>query len=91
MKKFQTLAVKTINKLLKEKKLPIVIGGSNLYVDALIKNYDLSNGGRSNEFEELTNEQLYKELYSLSKNDALKIGQTNRKRLVRALQIIKHK
>ena len=91
IKKFQTLAYQTINDLLKEKKLPIVIGGSNLYVDALINNYDLSNGGRSEQFENLTNEQLYQELSSLSKEDALKIGVNNRKRLVRALQIIKNK
>ena len=80
IKKFQTLAIKTIKDILKEKKLPIVIGGSNLYVDALINNYDLSNGGRTTEFDNLTNEQLYKELYSLSKVDDIKIGKNNGRR-----------
>ena len=69
----------------------LVIGGSNFYVDALINNYDLSNGARTTEFDNLTNEQLYKELYSLSKTDAIKIGNNNHKRLVRALQVIKEK
>ena len=88
IKKFQTLAIKTIADIVKRKKLPIVVGGSNLYVDALINNYDLSNGARTNKFDNWTNEKLYKELYSLSKKDAINIGRNNRKRLVRALQVI---
>ena len=47
IKKFQTLCFKTIDKLLNKNKLPIIVGGSNLYVESVIKNYDLSANKRS--------------------------------------------
>ncbi|MDE6477066.1 MAG: tRNA (adenosine(37)-N6)-dimethylallyltransferase MiaA, partial [Mycoplasmoidaceae bacterium] len=39
MKKFQDKANEIIEKILKRKHLPIICGGSSLYVDALIQNY----------------------------------------------------
>lgn len=90
IKVFQDEATKIINKIYKEKKIPIVVGGSNLYVDALIKNYDLSSSSkRTNDLDNLTNEQLHDMLASLDKDEALKIPVGNRKRLQRAIQIIK--
>jgi tRNA dimethylallyltransferase len=69
--------------------LPIIVGGSHLYVDALIKNYDLSNiNERDDKHAALSNHDLYIKLSKLDKSLADKIGETNHNRLVRALQII---
>ena len=87
---FQKKAKEIIKNYHKNNKIPILVGGSNLYVDALIKNYDLSCATkRSHEYEKMTNESLYNLLLKLDKNEAKKISINNRNRLIRALQIIK--
>ncbi|MDP2944354.1 MAG: tRNA (adenosine(37)-N6)-dimethylallyltransferase MiaA [bacterium] len=40
--KYQKLAFKAINDILRRRKLPLVVGGSGLYLQALVDNYDLS-------------------------------------------------
>lgn len=88
IKKFQNLALVKIDGLISQNKLPIIVGGSNLYVDALIRNYELSTPKRDNSFDNQTNEELFNKLNSLNHKVATKIGVTNRKRLIRALQVI---
>lgn len=89
IKIFQTEAKKILANIYKDKKIPIIVGGSNLYVDALIKNYDLSSSSkRTNSYEDMTNEQLHALLAKLDPQEAKKIPANNRKRVVRAIQII---
>lgn len=83
IKKFKELSEEIIDK---STKTIIVTGGSNLYIDALINNYDLSNKKRTNEFSGLTNEELYSKLCEINEKLATKIGISNRKRLERALE-----
>lgn len=75
----------------KSKKPMIICGGSNLYIDALLKNYNLENIGRENIFEHLSNEELYSKLFELDEKEALKIGKNNKRTLTRALEIINSK
>ncbi len=73
-------------------KKPIVIcGGSNLYIDSLLKNYNLLNKGRGNKYDSLSNEELYSKLFLLDKDEAIKIGKNNNKYLIRSLEIIEDK
>ncbi len=88
IKKFQELANKKIKELHQQNKLPILVGGSNLYVEAIIKNYDLSGLGRTNEYEHLTNEELLNIVKSFNQELATKLV-NNRKRLTRTVQILK--
>jgi tRNA dimethylallyltransferase len=67
--------------------LPIIIGGSNLYIDALIYNYDLSATKRDDKYDNLTIPELFSLLSSKDEQLANKIG-NNKVRLVRALQIL---
>lgn len=83
IKKFKELSEKIIDT---SNKNFIIVGGSNLYIDALINNYDLSNKKRSNEFSELTINELFEKLKKINAELALKIGTSNRKRLERALE-----
>ncbi|MGL4647750.1 MAG: tRNA (adenosine(37)-N6)-dimethylallyltransferase MiaA [Mycoplasmoidaceae bacterium] len=69
----------------------IICGGSNLYVDALIKNYNLSNKKRGSDSKDKSTDQIYEELYKLDPNEAFKIGKNNRKILLRAIEIIEDK
>jgi len=89
IKRFQEEATKIINRIYANKKIPIVVGGSNLYVDALIKNFDLSSStARTTKYDEFDNNQLHDMLAKLDPQEALKIPTNNRKRVIRALQII---
>ena len=89
---FQKTANKIINKIITNKKIPIICGGSNLYIDSLIKNYDLSAcKQRSNNYDHLTNEELYNYIFKTDPNTTQKIGINNRKRLLRAHEILNEK
>jgi len=54
----------------------------------LINNYDLSSKPRDDKYNDLDNETLYNLLLAKDKTLAEKIGINNKKRLVRALQVI---
>lgn len=76
-------------------KLPLIVGGSGLYVDALITDYDLTvekrNDNNSDNYNNLSNEQLYEMLYNLNEEAALKTHPNNRKRVLRYLEIVNEK
>ena len=75
--------------------LPFIVGGSGLYVDAVITDYDLINEKRDENIEELykdlSNEELYDKLYELNQEAALKTHPNNRKRVLRYLEIVLEK
>lgn len=90
IKKFQDEANKIIRQLIVNHKIPIVVGGSHLYVDALIKNYDLSSfKERDNEFENFSTQELFEKFETIDSTKAKTIC-NNRQRLIRALQIYAH-
>ena len=91
IKDFQTEARNIIDNM---NSLPFIVGGSGLYVDALVTDYDLTASKRdfnNNEYVSLTNQELYDLLYSLSPEAALKTHPNNRNRVERYLEIVKEK
>jgi len=85
---FQKEANRIIKEIISNKKVPIICGGSNLYIDALIYNYDLSATERTNQFDDLSNEELCKKINEINPTVLEKIDKNNHRRLVRALQIL---
>ncbi len=89
IKDFQDDARNIINNM---ESIPLIVGGSGLYVDALITNYDLSIEKRDYSLEQkyknMSNEELYQVLYNLNADAALRTHPNNRKRVLRYLQII---
>ncbi len=71
-----------IAEILKKNKIPILVGGTGLYIKAALYDYKF-NDEVNNQFEDLTNEEIYNKLKELDKNIDIHIN--NRKRLVRAL------
>lgn len=75
--------------------LPIIVGGSGLYVDALITDYDLDVSKRDTKFEEkhkdYSNEELYEMLEKLNSEAAHKTHPNNRKRVLRYLEVVLEK
>ena len=90
IKKFKEMAEAKILELTNQNKLPIIVGGSNLYIDTLINNYQLLDLPRNSDYDNLTNQELYDWLFKLNSTIADKIGINNRKRLIKAVQIIEH-
>lgn len=92
--KFENDALKKIKKLLKENKIPIVVGGSGLYIKALIDGIfnavDTDDKYRNfllKQRELYRNEYLYNELKKVDPISAEKMLPQNWKRIIRALEV----
>lgn len=72
-------------------RVPIVAGGTGLFVDSLVKNISFSQVGSyaeiRNELAEKSNEELFEKLLELDPNAAEDIHPNNRKRVIRALEL----
>lgn len=88
VKQFQDLGREYIDKINNENKLPIIVGGTGLYIKALLYDYDFfEEAEQDNQYEDLTNEEIYDLLKQKDPKALESIHINNRKRLVRALNI----
>lgn len=88
VKAFQDLAREKIETISENNKLPIIVGGTGLYIKACLYDYVFyDEQGKDNQYEDLTNEQLYELLKQKDPKALEKIHINNRKRLVRALNV----
>jgi len=82
------------DKIISQKKLPIICGGTGLYLDALHKDFSFTqikeNETLRKELEQLSKEELQKKL-SAYKNEKLKdVDHDSKKRLIRAIEIAEY-
>lgn len=88
---YQKLARKAIEKILDKNKIPIICGGTGLYVDSIIYNHQFPNVPPQpklrKEMEKLSTEKLFEKLQKLDPQRAKNIDKYNRRRLIRALEI----
>jgi tRNA dimethylallyltransferase len=80
---YQKDARKILNKLLLDNKNVIIAGGTGLYISALLYDYKFSKEQTINNYDELTNEEIYKEIQKLDSETKTHVN--NRQRLVREL------
>lgn len=89
---YQKLAEKALRKIIKKDKLPIICGGTGLYIDALIYDYHLPEvpplPKLRKKLERKTTDELFRQLQKLDARRAKNIDKHNRRRLIRALEII---
>lgn len=88
---FQKGVRECIDDLTSKNKVPLIVGGSGLYIDSVIKNYQFLEEKRSNEqskYDSLTNEELHQVLANLDPHKASEIHPNNRKRVLRAIELI---
>lgn len=92
LKDFATDANQAINQIIGIKKLPIICGGTGLYLDALLKNYDRmyipENNELRNELSTYTNDTLIDKLNQYPNNNNYAFDTKSRKRLIRAIEIL---
>ena len=89
---YQKLALDAISDILQRGKLPIICGGTGLYISATIEGWQLPKikpqESLRRELENLTTQELFQKLKKLAPERAQTIDQNNKRRLVRALEII---
>jgi len=94
--KYQKLAYRAIDDVLRHGKLPILVGGTGLYIDAVTKGYNFAAGQnklRITNYElriklnELILSELLKQLKKIDPVTYNKIDKKNRRRVQRALEI----
>lgn len=92
---FITLTKQKIDEILNKGKLPFIVGGTGLYVRALLGGYDFGGTGKQSDFRkrlELVADEnlakLYEELREKDPVRAEKIKPTDRKRIIRGLEIV---
>ncbi len=88
-------AKKKIDEIMSRGKLPILCGGTGLYLENIINNTDFSDSGRDDRFRKMLEERaisegvdgLYAELCLIDPESAEKVHKNNVKRVIRALEI----
>jgi tRNA dimethylallyltransferase len=87
---YRTQAVPLIERLTDEGKLPLLVGGTRLYLMALTASFT-SGPGPSPEFRQIlgdrTSEELHTELVEVDPDTASRLHPSDRKRIVRALEV----
>lgn len=94
---FKNQAKNIISEINYKNKLPIVVGGTGLYVNSLVYNLTFSNVEPNQEYrdylENIISDKglyyLYEQLQELDKIASEKIDKNNKQRIIRALEIIK--
>lgn len=86
---FQQEARQAISSLHDEGKIPILVGGTGLYLKAALYDYDFSQEENEIPVSEESNEALYNQLKDMDPQAAETIHPNNRKRVLRALEIAK--
>lgn len=89
--RYQRLAQKAVRGIVNQNRIPILCGGTGLYIDAIIHNYILPAVPPQPELrkklEGQSTETLFSQLERLDPHRAQTIDRHNRRRLVRALEI----
>lgn len=88
---FKKDATEKIEDILSRGKLPIIVGGTGLYVNSLIHNIEykeeITDIEYRNELEKVDLETLYKQAQEIDPEAAAKVSQNDRKRITRILEI----
>ncbi len=94
---YKDLCYEKLDEIISQGKTPIIVGGTGLYINAVVNNMEFNKFDETLEnevnakLEELTNgktpDEIYDILYNMDKEAALKIGKGNGKRLIRAIKL----
>ncbi|MDD3734875.1 MAG: tRNA (adenosine(37)-N6)-dimethylallyltransferase MiaA [Candidatus Pacebacteria bacterium] len=91
--KYQKLAYKSIDKILKKEKIPILVGGSPFYIYSIIENWNFPkvkpDWQLRKKLEKKTTNELFETLKKIDPQRAKKIDKNNKRRLIRAIEISK--
>jgi tRNA dimethylallyltransferase len=88
---YKSLAVDIIHDIHKRNKIPILVGGTGLYISAIVDNLKIPkaapNNKIRNKLEKHTNKYLFGKLQKIDPKSAGIIGENNKRKLIRALEV----
>ncbi|MBD7936638.1 MULTISPECIES: tRNA (adenosine(37)-N6)-dimethylallyltransferase MiaA [Cytobacillus] len=92
---FQTIVREKITEISRRGKLPIIVGGTGLYIQSVLFDYQFSNVASDDGFRKHLEERakvegnicIHKELQVVDPESALKIHPNNIRRVIRALEV----
>jgi tRNA dimethylallyltransferase len=92
---FQELVRSKITAITSRKKLPMIVGGTGLYIQSVLYDYQFTEAASDHEFrmkleqmaEEKGNEELHQKLRGVDPESAERIHPNNLRRVIRALEI----
>ena len=91
LSQYKKLAIKTINDIHKQGKIPILVGGTGLYISAIVDNLEISKAAPNQKIrkrlEKHTEKYLFKKLEKVDLKSAKIIGSQNKRKLIRALEV----
>jgi len=87
-------ASKCIDNIISRKKRPIIVGGTGLYIDSLLKGRTFSARGDNelrkkleDEFDDIGGKAMLKKLQAFDEASAAKLSANDKKRIVRAIEV----
>jgi len=90
---FKRRALRAIKEIKKRKKIPFLVGGSGLYIQAVVENINFSKIPAQKELREKLEKKTEKELFDMYKKldpkGAKLIEKGNKRRLIRAIEVSK--
>jgi tRNA dimethylallyltransferase len=90
---YKKQATSLIKEITNKGKTPIIVGGTGLYIDILLKNYDLPEIEPNKELraklKQLTKEELHNKLSTIDPQACEIIDKNDSKKIIRAIEIIK--
>lgn len=88
---FKKEAIKKIDEIIERGKLPILVGGTGLYIKSIVENLEFpqikADEKLRKRLEKKTTEELFEMYKNLDKEGAKKIDKNNRRRLIRAIEV----
>lgn len=84
---YQIDSRKVIKDIQNRDKIPIIVGGTGLYIKASLYDYKLTRENNIYTYDSMSTEQLYKILIKMDKN--IDIDKNNRRRIIRAINYYK--
>lgn len=95
--KYKELAIKAIEEILRKGKIPIIVGGTGLYINTLVNGIEFTDTNNDQEYtntlmkryKEYGIDDLFDELKQIDPESAQIIDKNNVRRVIRALEIYK--
>ncbi|MFA5169647.1 MAG: tRNA (N6-isopentenyl adenosine(37)-C2)-methylthiotransferase MiaB [Candidatus Paceibacterota bacterium] len=88
---YKKMAVEKIKEIQEKGKLPILVGGTGLYIKSIVENLDFpaikADKKLRKELEKKTAEELFKMYQKIDKKGAEIIDRNNKRRLIRAIEV----
>lgn len=92
LSQYKRLALRAIRSIIRRKRLPMLVGGTGLYVKAIVENLQIPKVPPHTRFraemQKKSAAELFELLSSLDPDAALTAGQQNKRRMIRALEVI---